>query len=102
RRFARSALGVRCVLASLFRHYELSRNAAGELAACATTLLHASWHFPLYRLNAHRKRIFDSVMKLDLFRDTTFELVNSYALILQAWAFFPNHYHLVVSFENTR
>jgi hypothetical protein len=41
-------------------------------------------------------------MKLDLFRDTTFELGNSYALILQAWAFFPNHYHLVVSFENTK
>jgi hypothetical protein len=41
-------------------------------------------------------------MKLDLFRDTTFELANSYALILQAWAFFPNHYHLVVSFENTK
>ena len=46
--------------------------------------------------------LFDSVMKLDLFRDTTFELANSYALILQAWAFFPNHYHLVVSFENTK
>jgi nuclear transport factor 2 (NTF2) superfamily protein len=38
-------------------------------------------------------------MKLDLFRDTTFELANGYALILQAWAFFANHYHLVVSFE---
>lgn len=50
----------------------------------------------------HRKRIFDSEAKLDLFRDTTFELVRNYALILQAWAFFANHYHLVASFESTR
>ena len=39
--------------------------------------------------------------KLDLLRDTTFELAKNYALVLQAWAFFPNHYHLVVSFEKT-
>ena len=49
----------------------------------------------------HRKRLFDSGAKLDLLRDTTFELVKNYALILQAWAFFWNHYHLVISFENT-
>src|SRR5438034_11228991 len=48
----------------------------------------------------HRKRLFDSGAKLDLFRDTTFELAKNYALILQAWAFFPNHCHLVISFEN--
>ncbi len=50
----------------------------------------------------HRKRLFDSDAKLDLFRDTTFELAKSYELILQAWAFFPNHYHLVISFENSK
>src|SRR5437867_10932175 len=49
----------------------------------------------------HRKRLFDSKPKLNLFRDTTFELGRNYQLILQAWAFFPNHYHLVVSFENS-
>src|SRR5215470_18320741 len=49
----------------------------------------------------HRKRLFDSRAKLDLFRDTTFELAKNYGLILQAWAFFANHYHLVISFENT-
>ena len=49
----------------------------------------------------HRKRLFDSSAKLDLLRDTTFELAKSYALLLQAWAFFTNHYHIVMSFENT-
>ena len=49
----------------------------------------------------HRKRLFDSAAKLDLLRDTTFELAKTYALILQAWAFFPNHYHIVINFENS-
>lgn len=49
----------------------------------------------------HRAPLFKSAKKLDLFRDATFELTKNYQLILQAWAFFPNHYHLVVSFENT-
>jgi REP element-mobilizing transposase RayT len=49
----------------------------------------------------HRKSLFDSGSKLTLLRDTTFELAQNYALILQAWAFFANHYHLVMSFENT-
>ena len=48
----------------------------------------------------HRKPLFDSDAKLDLFRDTTFEFAREYALVLQAWAFFANHYHLVASFEN--
>jgi putative transposase len=50
----------------------------------------------------HRKPLFDSGAKLDLMRETTFEFARNYALILQARAFFPNHYHLVVSFENTK
>ena len=49
----------------------------------------------------HRKRLFHSDEKLDLLLNTTFELVKNYQLILQAWAFFPNHYHLIVSFENS-
>jgi len=49
----------------------------------------------------HRKRLFDSDGTLDLLLDTTFELAKTYQLILQAWAFFPNHYHLIVSFENS-
>jgi putative transposase len=49
----------------------------------------------------HRKQLFDSTAKLDLFRDTSFALAKNYGLILQAWAFFPNHYHLVINFENT-
>ncbi len=50
----------------------------------------------------HRKQLFNSGRKLDLLRDTTFELTKTYALILQAWAFFSNHYHLVISFEDAR
>jgi putative transposase len=49
----------------------------------------------------HRKSLFDSGLKLTLLRDTTFELAQNYALILQASVFFANHYHLVISFENT-
>lgn len=49
----------------------------------------------------HRKRLFDSDEKLDLLLNTTFGLVKNYQLILQAWAFFHNHYHIVVSFENS-
>ena len=70
-------------------------------SARAPTLFHASWHLHYYRKNPHRKPLFDSDAKLDLFRDTTFEFGEDYALILQAWAFFANHYHLVASFENT-
>jgi putative transposase len=74
--------------------------------------MHESWpHAPphyftpggTYILTAatlHRKRLFDSRAKLDLLRHTTFELAKNYALVLQAWAFFPNHYHLVISFED--
>jgi putative transposase len=49
----------------------------------------------------HRKPLFDSSAKLDLLRDTTLDLAKNYALILQAWAFFSNHYHVVISFENS-
>jgi putative transposase len=48
----------------------------------------------------HRKPLFDSDTKLDLFCDTTLKFAGDYALILQAWAFFANHYHLVASFEH--
>jgi len=48
----------------------------------------------------HRNRLFNSAAKLDLLRDTTFELAKNYALTLQAWAFFSNQYHIVINFEN--
>ncbi len=44
--------------------------------------------------------MFTSDAKLDLVQNTIFELARNYVLILQAWAFFPNHYHLVISFES--
>ncbi|MGE5213937.1 MAG: transposase [Nitrospirota bacterium] len=50
----------------------------------------------------HRKTVFDSDTKLDLFRNSVFELAESYRLILQAWAFFANHYHFVASFQNSK
>jgi REP-associated tyrosine transposase len=46
----------------------------------------------------HRRQLFNPNRKLHLLRDTTFELAKNYQLILHAWAFFPNHYHVVVSF----
>src|SRR5947209_20432934 len=49
----------------------------------------------------HRKPLFNSGTKLDFLCDTTFELAKDYELTLQAWAFFANHYHLVISFHNT-
>jgi putative transposase len=49
----------------------------------------------------HRKRLFNSGAKLNLLRDTTLDVAKKYALILQAWAFFFNHYHAVISFENS-
>jgi putative transposase len=77
------------------------------------TVMRESWpHAPPHYFTPHgsylitaatlgRKRLFDSSPKLDLLRDTTFELAKDYELVLQAWAFFPNHYHLVISFENS-
>jgi putative transposase len=50
----------------------------------------------------HRKPLFDSNAKLNLFRDITFQLSEDYALVLQAWAFFANHYHLVAGFRNSK
>jgi REP element-mobilizing transposase RayT len=49
----------------------------------------------------HRKPLFNSAAKLDLFRDTIFDLSANYQLLLQAWAFFPNHYHVVLSFSDS-
>ena len=49
----------------------------------------------------HRKALFNSDTKLDLFRGVAFQLAQNYRLLFQAWAFFPNHYHLVLSFENS-
>ena len=38
----------------------------------------------------HRKRLFDSDLKLDLFRNIILELARTYELTLQAWAFLSN------------
>ena len=45
-----------------------------------------------------KAHLFNTPAKLDLFRDTTFELLANYAIELRAWAFFANHYHLIASF----
>src|SRR5205814_2115931 len=50
----------------------------------------------------HRQRLFDTSAKLDLFCNTTLELAGNYLLTLQAWAFFPNHYHLIAGFDATK
>jgi putative transposase len=71
------------------------------LAARTATSLHASRHLCHYRGNTASKAAFYSGAKLDLLRDTALDLAKNYALILQARAFFPNHYHVVISFENS-
>jgi hypothetical protein len=50
----------------------------------------------------HNAPLFGTAAKLDLFRDTTFELIDDYSISLRAWAFFKNHYHLVVGFEDAQ
>src|SRR2546430_11729663 len=55
----------------------------------------------LLRQRCIGSRFFNSGTKLDFLCDTTFELAKDYELTLQAWAFFANHYHLVISFHNT-
>lgn len=42
-----------------------------------------------------KQRLFDSPEKLDLLHDTILGLAEGYGWKLQAWAVFPNHYHLV-------
>ena len=48
----------------------------------------------------HKAALFDSPAKLDLFHDTTLSLLSDYSIDVRAWAFFSNHYHLVVGFED--
>jgi putative transposase len=47
----------------------------------------------------HKAPLFDTRAKLDLSRDTSFNLLADYSISLRAWAFFNNHYHLVLGFE---
>ncbi len=44
----------------------------------------------------YKQRFFDTVAKLTLLQDTLFEVMLAYEFELQAWALFPNHYHVVV------
>jgi putative transposase len=50
----------------------------------------------------HKAPLFDTPAKLDLFRKVTFKLLADYSLSLRAWAFFNNHYHLILGFERAR
>jgi putative transposase len=57
----------------------------------------------IYLLTAgtlHKSPLFNAPAKLDLFRDTSFNLLADYAISLRAWAFFNNHYHLIAGFED--
>ncbi len=48
----------------------------------------------------HKAPLFGTAAKLDLFRDTTFKLLADYSINLRAWAFFWNHYHVIIGFED--
>jgi REP-associated tyrosine transposase len=106
----REAFGVRTRLRVAFEKFPETRGFR-QRQGRDKTFMRESWpHAPphyftpggTYIITAaamHRKPLFDSGAKLDLLRDTMFDLAKNYALILQARAFFPNHYHLVISFE---
>jgi putative transposase len=46
----------------------------------------------------HKAPLFHASGKLTLFCDLTLGLVKDYSLDLRAWAFFKNHYHMIVGF----
>src|SRR5215212_8067732 len=46
----------------------------------------------------HKAPLFNTPQKLKLFQDTTLQLIGAYSIGLRAWAFFSNHYHLIVGF----
>ena len=48
----------------------------------------------------HKTPLFTTPAKLDLFRHTSFKLLDDYSISLHAWAFFKNHYHLILGFED--
>jgi putative transposase len=74
---------------------------ARELAARAAASLYDSRDLLDYRGNAASETAVRFQRKTGSSARHTFELAKSYALVLQAWAFFANHYHIVMSFENT-
>ena len=45
----------------------------------------------------HKRHLFNTSEKLDLFQRTTLQLARDYGLSMQAWAFLVNHYHFVAS-----
>ena len=50
----------------------------------------------------HKAPLFNTSAKLDSFRETSFNLLADYSISLRAWAFFNNHYHLILGFEDAR
>jgi len=50
----------------------------------------------------HKAPLFNTPAKLDLFREITLNLVAEYTFSLRAWAFFNNHYHLIIGFGDAR
>jgi len=50
----------------------------------------------------HKAPLFNTPGKLALFRETSFNLLADYSISLRAWAFFNNHYHLILGFEDAK
>jgi putative transposase len=70
------------------------------LAACAGTSTK-----PIRRLYRHagtyqKLPIFNSAARLTFLTNTVLELSEKYECALQAWAIFPNHYHLILQTSN--
>ena len=47
----------------------------------------------------HKRHFFETPRALDALQEMLFEKAHEHGVALQAWCFFPNHYHLVASAE---
>jgi putative transposase len=45
----------------------------------------------------HKAKLLDTAAKLDTHQDLLFEIAEEFGWELQAWAIFPNHYHIVAT-----
>lgn len=45
----------------------------------------------------HKEKLFHSRKRLDMLQEKLFAFAASYGWLLQAWSFFPNHYHFVAT-----
>jgi hypothetical protein len=87
--------------ASRTRSALAQKASARALAARTAALLYAERHLHHYRGNAASKTALQLGRQVRRVPGHDYDLSANYQLLLQAWAFFPNHYHLVLSFSHS-